>query len=80
MKARCSNRRYHRFKHYGGRGIEVCERWRGMDGFAAFLADLGPRPEGKTLDRRDVNDDYRPGNVRWADAETQNGNQQRHAA
>ena len=72
MVGRCTNDNASNYARYGGRGIRVCERWLGDDGFVNFLADVGERPEGKTLDRfpnRDGN--YEPGNVRWATAKEQ---------
>jgi hypothetical protein len=72
MRQRCCNPRNVAYSKYGGRGISVCERWMV---FANFLADMGPRPDGMSLDRIDVNGDYEPSNCRWATAEEQNQNQ-----
>lgn len=71
---RCANPRNRRFKDYGGRGVAVCERWRSS--FAAFLADMGPRPSpGHSIDRHpDKNGNYEPGNCRWATSVEQNRN------
>jgi len=80
---RCENPRAFGYHSYGGRGIKVCERWHDI---AAFIEDIereiGPRPAGRhpsgrwiyTLDRRDVNGHYEPGNVRWATAAEQQAN------
>jgi len=60
--------------HYAARGIKVCERWSGSSGFQNFLQDMGIRPEGMSLDRKEVNGNYEPDNCRWATIEVQNNN------
>ncbi len=72
MKVRCYSQKYIHFDYYGGRGIKVCDRWLGFDGFAHFLADMGTRPIGKSIDRYpNKNGNYEPGNCRWATAKEQ---------
>ncbi len=74
---RCTNPANDRWAQYGGRGIQVCQRW--LEGFANFYADMGSRPPGTSIDRIDVDGNYEPGNCRWADAKTQARNTQRAA-
>lgn len=64
MLARCCNPRSPGYPYYGEKGVAACRRW--CDSFAAFLADLGERPPGTTLDRLDPTKGYFPGNCRWA--------------
>lgn len=77
MKARCLDPADVHWKDYGGRGITVADRWLGPEGFVTFLADMGERPAGMTLDRVDVEGNYEPANCRWADAVTQANNKRR---
>jgi hypothetical protein len=72
MKSRCTNPADPGWAYYGGRGITVCARW--LDSFEDFLADVGERPPRMTLDRKDVNGNYEPDNVRWATSKEQNNN------
>lgn len=76
MLDRCLNSRSRWFRHYGGRGIRVCDQWR--DSFVAFLTDMGRRPDPKlSLDRIDNDGHYEPGNCRWATASEQVKNRRR---
>lgn len=73
MKSRCNNPNVRYFHLWGGRGIKVCDRW--QNDFSAFLADMGERPPGTTLDRYPNPDgNYEPGNCRWATPKEQADN------
>lgn len=72
MLCRCYKENNIGYRNYGGRGIMVCSQWR--DDPAAFIAYMGPRPPGHSIDRIDVNGNYEPGNVRWATRKEQNRN------
>lgn len=75
MIQRCSNPNVPSYQYYGGRGIRVCQRW--LDDFKNFLSDMGERPNGKTLDRIDNEDNYYPENCRWATPKEQSENKRR---
>lgn len=71
MIARCTKPSNHRYEDYGGRGIKVCKRWMV---FSNFLADMGAKPVGLTIDRENNDGNYEPGNCYWAT----NKEQKRH--
>lgn len=77
IKQRCYNQNNYTYKHYGGRGIKVCDEWR--HNFMSFYDYVTALPNygeaGMTIDRMDTYGDYEPGNVRWADMHTQIANQ-----
>jgi len=74
MKDRCLNPKAKNYPLYGGRGVTI---WPGWLSFERFLADMGERRVGKTLDRQDPHGDYEPGNCRWATKAEQTANRRK---
>lgn len=72
MLARCSNPQHRAYKNYGGRGISVCAEWAGRpDGLLRFISDMGSRPKGMSLDRRNNELGYCKENCYWATRQKQ---------
>lgn len=75
MKQRCYNPKIKSYPNYGGRGVVMCDRWRGDNGFINFLEDMGKCPSLlHSLDRIDFNGIYEPSNCRWATSSEQTRN------
>ena len=78
MIKRCYYTKFYAYERYGAKGVTVCDRWRigenNLSGWKCFYMDMGPRPEGKTLDRIDNTKGYSPDNCRWITPKEQAAN------
>ena len=75
MIQRCNNPNNQEYKHYGGRGIKVCEAWMK---FECFLQDMGERPDGMSIDRINNNKGYAKENCKWSTPKEQARNTRRN--
>ncbi len=72
MKRRCINKTNHAYSRYGGRGINICDRW--ITSFENFYSDMGHKPEGYSIERINNDGNYEPDNCKWATPAEQSKN------